>query len=119
MMRPPDRRQTVERDMRTGIVSDRIRRDDGVEHDRDTGLTCGSTRRSHHSIDPSDPLSARAEWHWTTTVERGAWKTRTETYSSMTCTETHFQVSGRIEAYENEMLAFDTSFSENIARDMV
>jgi len=117
--RPTGRRQSIERDMRTGVVTERIEVDNGLEHDRDTGLVCGSVQRSVHTIHPANPLSAKAEWHWTETVARDPWHVRTETYSSMTSDATHFHIEGRIEAYENETLCFEKDFKESIPRDMV
>ncbi len=117
VLRDTDRTQVVERDMRSGVVTERIEVDNGLEHDLDTGLICGSVQRSVHSIHPDDPLSARAEWHWTEEVGRDGWRTRTETYSSMISDATHFHIEGRIEAYENDQVAFEKTFSESIERD--
>lgn len=119
-IKPASRDQRLETDLRTGVVTEYMIVENGVDLDLDTGLVCGSTRRSTHSIHPDDPLSARAEWHWTETVGREqGWHTRTETFSSMTCDETHFHIDGRIEAYENDVLAFEKTFKESIARDLV
>lgn len=118
VLTPASRDQRVERDLRTGVVTERMVVENGLEHDLNTGLICGSTRRATHSIHPDDPLSAKAEWHWTELVGREqGWQTRTETFSSMTCDETHFHIEGRIEAYENDALAFEKTFKESIPRD--
>lgn len=123
ILRGTHRQQTLEHDLRSGTATQRMVVDNGLEHDRDTGLICGSVQRAVHTVHPDEPLSARAEWHWTEEVgrnaARGGWKTRTETYSSMHCDETHFHVTGRIEAYENDVLAFERDFAESIDRKLV
>ncbi|MEQ8665586.1 MAG: CocE/NonD family hydrolase [Rhodospirillales bacterium] len=113
------RTQIVERDMRTGHVTQRVDVDSGLELDTDTGLEYGIRETATHVIHPDDPLSAEAAHHYTVRISRDNWRIRTETFSAMTCDETHFHVSGRIEAYENDSLAFERDFAESIPRSFL
>jgi uncharacterized protein len=85
-----------------------------LEHGLET-YSCG---RENYSIHPGDPLSARMETHWTEELKRGAWQVRTETYGRLTSTKTHWQVWGRIEAYEGKKKVFEKEFSEEIERKL-
>ena len=77
---------------------------------------CG---REHYSIHPDDPLSARAECHWTEERARGDWKVRTETWSAMTASKTHFHVTGKLEAYEGEQKILTRTWDKKIKRQLV
>src|SRR5205085_3589186 len=81
-------------------------------------LIAGSATRTHYSIQPDDPLSAKMETHWTQELERGTWKTRTETYGRMTATKTHWVLWGKIEAYEGKKKVFEKEFNEEIERKL-
>ena len=80
-------------------------------------MITGGVGRETHAIEPDDPLSARSTTHWTQELERDDWKVRTETFSAMWSDATHFHLSGRIEAYEDETLIFERDFSESLVRD--
>ena len=78
--------------------------------------SCG---RESYSILPGDPLSARQECHWSEERSRGDWKLRTETYSAMTATKTHWHVTGRLEAYEGERKILTREWDQRIKRRLV
>ena len=82
------------------------------------GLISGGVGREHYSIDPVDPLSARASTHWTQELERDGWRTRTEAYSEMSATSNHFLLSARVEAYEGNELIYTKSWNEKIDRNL-
>ena len=77
---------------------------------------CGSET---YSILPADPLSARQECHWSTETSRGEWKVRTETYSTMTATATHWHVTGRLEAYEGDTKVLVREWDKKIKRNLL
>jgi predicted acyl esterase len=83
------------------------------------GLTTWSRGRESYRILPDDPLSARQECHWSMETSRGDWKVRTETYSAMSATKTHWQVTGRLEAYEGETLILTREWNKKIKRKLV
>lgn len=102
-----------------GKVTLRIVDDFGEIRDLDHGLEIGEVAREAWSIDPSAPLSAHGETHWTQTLKRDSWSVRTEAYTSMHCDAESFHLTGRIEAYEGERLVFERDFSETVARDHI
>ncbi|AWC22560.1 Cocaine esterase [Aminobacter sp. MSH1] len=118
-LRESSNSRTVERDETASTVSLRIVDDFGEIRDSDHGLVIGDVARELWTIDPSDPLSAHGETHWTQTLSRNDWTVRTETFTTMRSDGQNFQLTGRIEAYEGEKLVFERDFDEIIARDHV
>jgi hypothetical protein len=80
------------------------------------GLVVHSVGREDYRIRPDDPLSAVMHTHWTESLSRGEWSTRTETRGRLSATATHWQVWGSIEAYEGDRLVFSREFEEAIER---
>jgi uncharacterized protein len=91
--------------------------DFGEVEDTDNGLCAGSVAREEWRIRGDDPLSATGATHWTQTLRRGKWNIRTEASTSMSSTGTAFKLSARIEAYEEDKLVFEKSFSKAISRN--
>ena len=116
-IRPAANSRKVINDMKTGLMTLEIIDDFGSLRDSDHGLISGSVAREWYTIHPDDPLSARAETHWSTENSRGDWSVRTETYATMTADATDFHLSARLEAYEGDMLVFEKELSERIPRD--
>ena len=83
------------------------------------GMTSWACGRETYTILPHDPLSARAECHWSEERSRGDWKVRTETYSAMTASKTHWHVTGRLEAYEGEVKILTRQWDRKIKRRLV
>jgi hypothetical protein len=83
------------------------------------GMVTWSCGRENYRIHPDDPLSARAECHWTEERARGDWKVRTETWSAMTASKTHFHVTGRLEAFEGDKQILTRTWDKKIKRRMV
>ncbi|MBS3652302.1 CocE/NonD family hydrolase [Pseudaminobacter sp. 19-2017] len=118
-VRPASNSRKVERNEATGEVTLAIVDDFGEDRDLDHGLVNGGVAREKWTIRPNDPLSARGETHWTSTLSRDGWSLRTETYSSMHSDATTFHLTGRIEAYEGDTLVFERDFKEEIPRDFI
>lgn len=116
-LRPARNSRTREVDMVTGTVHLKIEDDFGKLRDRDHGLINGSVARELWSIHPDDPLSARGECHWTDELERGDIRLRTEATCAMWSNATHFHLTARIEAYENDVLIYARDHSDQISRD--
>ena len=83
------------------------------------GMTSWACGRESYTILPHDPLSARAECHWTEERSRGDWKVRTETWSAMTASKTHWHVTGRLEAYEGDVKILTREWDKKIKRRLV
>ena len=109
---------SVTRDVATGRVTMTDRADAGkVRVDRD-GWTFGKRGSVERSVVEGDPLSARIELRGELEFSReGEIDVRIETYTLMTCTRDAFQVSARLDAYEDDRPAFNRSWSEVIPRD--
>jgi hypothetical protein len=118
-VKPASNSRDVERDEKTGVVSLSIVDDFGEIRDAEHGLINGGIARERWSIDPANPLSARAMTHWTSTLSREAWSVRTETFAAMHSDPQNFHLTGRIEAYEGEALVFERNFHETIPRGLI
>jgi hypothetical protein len=118
-LRPTSSERIVEHDQKTGTVTLKIADDFGEVRDLDHRLVSGHTVEERWTIHPDDPLSARAEAHWTQTLSRLEWSVRTETWSTMRADRDNFHLTGRIEAYEGDALVFARDFQESVPRDHI
>jgi putative CocE/NonD family hydrolase len=115
-LRPANNERRRETDLKTGITRLEIIDDFGCVQDADHGMIIEAIAREWWDIHPDDPLSARGKTHWTERRARDDWDTRTETYATMWSDHTHFHISARLEAYENDRLIFEKDISESVAR---
>ena len=115
----PWHQREVTTDQRTGERRMRIVDDFGRSTIAEHGLTTWGRGRESYSILPDDPLSARQECHWSMETSRGDWKVRTETYSSLRATRTHWLVSGRLEAYEGDTLVLKREWNQKVRRKLL
>ena len=106
-------------DQRTGERRMSIVDDFGRSVIDEHGLCTWGCGRETYSILPADPLSAQQECHWSTETSRGDWKVRTETYSTMTATATHWHVTGRLEAYEGDKKVLVREWDKKIRRNLL
>jgi putative CocE/NonD family hydrolase len=118
-IRPSSNSRNVERDDKTGAVTLAIVDDFGETRDADHGLIHGGVARERWTIHPADPLSARGVTHWTAIHKRDGWSLRTETFSAMRSDATTFHLTGRIEAYEDDVLVYEKDFREEVPRDHI
>ncbi len=118
-LREANSERHVTRDEKTGMVTLTIVDDSGQYRDLDHGLVEGGVTREWWTINPDDPLSARGETHWSSTLSRNEWSLRTETFSTMYSDAKNFYVTGRIEAYEGSVLIFERDFKNEIPRDHI
>ncbi|GAA6174671.1 CocE/NonD family hydrolase [Sulfitobacter pacificus] len=116
-LRPDNHIRRQETDTVTGVVSLIIEDDFGAVRDLDHGLISGSVAREHWSIHPDDPLSAKGTCHWTDCLTRDEIALRTEARCEMTSDATHFHLTARIEAFENDTCVYSHDITETIQRD--
>ncbi|WP_300062060.1 CocE/NonD family hydrolase [uncultured Roseobacter sp.] len=116
-LRAPGNSRTRTVDMTSGTVTLRIEDDFGKRRDLDHGLISGSAARETWSIHPDDPLSARGHCHWTQEMERDTIRLRTETSCDMWADATHFHLTARLEAYENDALIYERDVTDSVPRD--
>ncbi|WP_050927570.1 CocE/NonD family hydrolase [Aestuariivita boseongensis] len=109
----------TETDHTTGVVSLVIEDDFGKVQDNDHGLINGHVARECWTIHPDDPLSARGACHWTDELERDGIQLRTETCCEMRSDATTFHLSATLKAYENDVLIYERSMTDQIPRDQM
>ncbi len=115
-LRPEAHVRRRETHLTTGLVSLIIEDDFGKLRDADHGLITGSVARERWDIHPDDPLSARGACHWTEELQRDDIRLRTETNSAMWSDATHFHLTARLEAYENDKLIYERDVEDRIPR---
>ena len=115
-LREPSNARRVIEDKLTGTVTLEIKNDFGKGEDMDHGLVHASIAREWWSIHPDDPLSANGKTHWTWENSRGDWSVRTETYAEMRSDKENYYLTARLEAFENDTLAFEKNINETISR---
>jgi hypothetical protein len=115
----PFNTRELTRDQATGEVRLSIVDDFGRSTIAEHGMTIWACGREHYRILPNDPLSAKQECHWTEERQRGDWLVRTETWSAMTASKTHWHVTGRLEAYENDALVWSRNWDKKIQRNLL
>ena len=125
---PPERRtvlravrteRRVERDLATGETVHRLLDDSGDVRIDAHALEVGSVKFTEYRIKDDDPLSAVAEARWTQKVGRGAWRTRTETWTRMTATKGAFLIHATLDAYEGETRVWSQNWDCAVPRDLV
>jgi len=114
----PFNQRTLTRDQATGETRLDVVDDFGRTTLPALGLTLWSCGRERYSILPDDPLSARQECHWTEERSRGDWTVRTETYSALQASKTHWHITGRLEAYENDTLVLSRTWDKKVRRQL-
>ena len=118
------------RPRRTDIPQDRISfdpttgdalvsrdRDRGAWRATDTDVAYDTTGTLEFAINAHEPLSARQEFHLTTTLGRDGWRTRTTTWSRLTATAHHFLLESRLEAFEGDIRVFERNWRQSYPRD--
>ena len=111
--------RTVEHDLATGETIVRVINDFGEQRILDHDLSTGEISRVTHRIRGDDPLSARAETHWTETVSRGDWRVRCESRTMMWSDRDNFHIEASLEAFEGDERVFEREWTRSVRRDMV
>lgn len=111
-------RETI-RDEQSGRITLHIEVDFGLAEHQDHGLINGGIAREWWSIHPDDPQSAEGRTHWTEEMQRGDLRLRTETHARMWSDATHFHLTARLEAWENDQRVLVRDLRDTIARDHI
>jgi len=111
--------RTLTRDIATGRVDLTFDWDVGGRVRLPNGLEISDANTTTYSIVEGDPLSAQVRCRTVGSVGRGAWRTRSETESVMTCDAERFHVTVTARAYEGEACAFARTWTFSIPRDLV
>jgi uncharacterized protein len=84
-----------------------------------TGLDYRTDSSHEHIIIDGDPLSAAIRYNCTIRIERGEWRTRVETTSSITSDLQNFRVTQTLDAYEGNTRIFARTWTFEAPRDNV
>jgi hypothetical protein len=117
--RPERVREVVTHDLVTGescLVADE---DHGRYTIEPIGLDCDHTKKEVFRIQEDDPASATVDIAYTRRIERGDWRTRTETRTVMRATATEFIVDATLDAYEGDTRLVSRNWHVRHGRDMV
>ena len=117
VVEPPENRRELRRDYITGEEEMEVVVDDGLLRIESHGLAVGRRCVERYAIHPDDPLSARCEADWTMRVERGDWKTRTETRATMWASKESFHIRVGVQAFLNGDLVFSREDEQSIPRN--
>ncbi|WP_312794912.1 CocE/NonD family hydrolase [Tianweitania sp.] len=111
--------RSVERDLREGVTRYKVSEDTGLNRHPGNGLATRDTVDQVWSIKQGDPLSMKAEAHYTCTAKREDWETRSVGSMRMSCTETEWIVTERREAFHGERRVFSRERSVHIPRNQM
>ncbi len=81
------------------------------------GLSNSSITQEEWRINGDDPLSARADIRWLTTLGRDDWQTSTEAVSSMTADAEAFHIKAELRAWEGDELVIERKWDRSIPRN--
>ncbi|HUS55119.1 MAG TPA: CocE/NonD family hydrolase [Thermohalobaculum sp.] len=116
---PASSARTVERDLATGVWTQRLVEDGGRYHIDDIDLDVADGMSCTYSICESDPLSADAVWSWHSARQRENWHVEIESTTRLRATATEFLVDTDVDAREDGKTVFSRSWRERIPRDGV
>jgi putative CocE/NonD family hydrolase len=117
LLEPGGDSREVSRDPKSGLLTQRIVRDDGVERIDHIGTKVAYIKIREMSIIQDDPLSAREAIDITHHFRRNDWDARLQTRMCITCDEEHFFLDSEVIAYSGEARIFHRSFHHEIRRD--
>src|SRR5690606_4146089 len=109
--------RSVERDLLRGTTSYVVHEDTGFIRHPGNGLCSRDLREEVWTLSPEDPLSMTAEISWTCIAEREGWRVQSHSTSRLSCTETDWVISERVEALHDGQVVFERERSALIPRD--
>jgi hypothetical protein len=115
----PSRSWEIHHDVISGRYELHTCHDAGAERLLSNDIQHGGSYRETYTIFEDDPLSAYARCRRTHEIGRGDWRTRIETDSTMSSTETEFLITNLVEAFEGNTRIFIKNSQIVIPRDMV
>ena len=119
VLRPGRSERKVERDPLRRTTTTTVRNDEGLYRLDGIDLEVGQSSVQRYTIEDDDPLSARVEIVWSVSRARGAWRTRTETRTRMTCSREAFEIAATLEAFEGERRVLSRTWDRSVPRDLV
>jgi putative CocE/NonD family hydrolase len=119
VLRAGGRTLSVDRDLVTGRIVVTDRTDGGLTRHVANGIETGSVTEDQHSLREGDPLSVATRCQRTIWLNRGEWRTRVDTLSTMTADAAYYHLTNALEAFEGEVRVFAKTWHSSIPRDLV
>jgi predicted acyl esterase len=124
-LQPMRARRTVTHQLGTGKIvhTSGVEGDDlraGMRRTRldELDLEYGQAMQRRLTLDPPDPLSARAEHRALVEFARDGWRCATETRLRISATATEFRVEAELRGTEGETTVFERRWDKKIPRDL-
>ena len=94
--------------------------DSGMLRLTDLGWEHGSVSRQNYSIRDDEPNSGQIDLHWTMRFRRpdADLNVRTETYSGLTSTPTHFLFTADMEVFEHGEKTYSKTWAKSYVRNL-
>ncbi|HXV43605.1 MAG TPA: CocE/NonD family hydrolase C-terminal non-catalytic domain-containing protein, partial [Anaerolineae bacterium] len=113
----------IQRHKRTDIVTSQTEVENIFDFGRvrlsDNGLETEDITTNSYTITEGDPLSAAVRCEQFLAYQRGDWRIRIATTSTMTADATHFHITSLLDAYEGATRIFTKSWTFSVPRDLV
>jgi putative CocE/NonD family hydrolase len=117
VLRSVDQKREISYDAEQDLHRLEITADNGMTRFEETGMEMGSRSLSRFSIGDSDPLSAIAEYDWEWEYGRGDWRTRTHSFTRITCDQQNFYLHAVLTAWEGDRQIFNKQWDQKFKRD--
>ena len=120
-MPAPAAGRILERDIATGRYELTWGQDFRLGSDRrlDDGLAWAIGGVDAFTLVEGDPLSATTKSRWTASLERGDWKIRIETSSTLSADTESFHITNELDAYEGNARVHASMRTHTVPRDLV
>jgi predicted acyl esterase len=119
VLRPGRIERALNRNIVTGEVEFRIRRDDGRVRNDTTGTIIEFEKRHTYRIRDEYPLSAVSDVGVTIRLERDGWRSEVQARCAWHCTREAFLLDTDLDVFDRERRIFCRSWSNVIPRDLV
>lgn len=119
VIRTPATRKTLHYDLIDGTTEYRIEDDSGRSRYVGSGMEVDDRLVERYRVRDGAPLSLKVEIDRVLELQRGEWRVRIETQSTMTADMTHFHVVNHLDAYEKDVRVFTQSWNRAIPRHLV
>ncbi len=116
---PGKKRRWVERDLQENETRYHLLDDTGEAEMPGHGLRVRHLRDECWTISPEDPLTSRAQSHYTCWMSREDWSIRIETESTFKCDQTHFYSTAKVTAFEKEQQCHQRFWEKSSKRDFM
>jgi hypothetical protein len=114
---PGERRRSVEHDLTHRRTRYHIVDDGGLNEHPRNGMQSRDTRDEVWTIDHDDPTSITGKISFTAQRKRGVWSTRTEAEVNFSATETTYEVTANLKAWDGETEFAQRNWQFSVPRD--